>query len=115
MTESRERAAPWSSLSGTAGSWICRIAARKTKPSGSPADTDLAARVTALFCATPKPSGVIPEHWPSQVTRTVRLVDARLARYDPRWPHLYRQEIVDVAAALAPVVAAEHVGSTSVP
>jgi GrpB-like predicted nucleotidyltransferase (UPF0157 family) len=42
-------------------------------------------------------------------------VDARLARYDPRWPHLYRQEVVGVAAALAPVVAAEHVGSTSVP
>lgn len=40
---------------------------------------------------------------------------ASLAAYDPSWPHLYEQEIVPVTAALAPVVAAEHVGSTSVP
>lgn len=40
---------------------------------------------------------------------------ARLEAYDPAWPHLYAQEIVLITAALAPVVSAEHVGSTSVP
>jgi GrpB-like predicted nucleotidyltransferase (UPF0157 family) len=40
---------------------------------------------------------------------------ARLAAYDPGWPHLYEQEIVLGTGALAPVVAAEHAGSTSVP
>jgi GrpB-like predicted nucleotidyltransferase (UPF0157 family) len=43
------------------------------------------------------------------------LVGARLAVYDPRWPQLYELEVVDVANALAPVVATEHIGSTSVP
>jgi GrpB-like predicted nucleotidyltransferase (UPF0157 family) len=42
-------------------------------------------------------------------------VEARLAVYDPRWPHLYTREVADVAAALAPVVETEHIGSTSVP
>jgi GrpB-like predicted nucleotidyltransferase (UPF0157 family) len=42
-------------------------------------------------------------------------VTASLAAYDPSWPELYGEEIVLVSAALAPVVAAEHVGSTSVP
>jgi GrpB-like predicted nucleotidyltransferase (UPF0157 family) len=42
-------------------------------------------------------------------------VDARLAAYDPRWPDLYQQEVAGVITALAPAVAAEHVGSTSVP
>lgn len=40
---------------------------------------------------------------------------ASLASYDPCWPHFFEQEVVDVVAALAPVTAAEHVGSTSVP
>lgn len=39
----------------------------------------------------------------------------RLATYDERWPSLYEQEVVLVVAALAPTIAAEHVGSTSVP
>jgi GrpB-like predicted nucleotidyltransferase (UPF0157 family) len=42
-------------------------------------------------------------------------VAARLAAYDPRWPQLYEQEAIFLAAALAPVLATEHVGSTSVP
>jgi GrpB-like predicted nucleotidyltransferase (UPF0157 family) len=42
-------------------------------------------------------------------------VDVRLAAYDPRWPDFYEQEVAGVIAALVPVVAAEHVGSTSVP
>lgn len=42
-------------------------------------------------------------------------MNTRLAAYDPRWPDLYEREVVGVIAALAPVVAAEHVGSTSVP
>jgi GrpB-like predicted nucleotidyltransferase (UPF0157 family) len=42
-------------------------------------------------------------------------VDARLATYNPRGPDLYEQEVAGVIAALAPAVAAEHVGSTSVP
>jgi GrpB-like predicted nucleotidyltransferase (UPF0157 family) len=43
------------------------------------------------------------------------LASIELSVYDPRWPGLYEAEIAQVAEALAPVVAAEHVGSTSVP
>jgi GrpB-like predicted nucleotidyltransferase (UPF0157 family) len=38
-----------------------------------------------------------------------------LSRYDLLWPRLYNEEAALVAKALAPVVAVEHVGSTSVP
>jgi GrpB-like predicted nucleotidyltransferase (UPF0157 family) len=43
------------------------------------------------------------------------LASLALSAYDPRWPRLYEAEIARVTEALAPVVAAEHVGSTSVP
>lgn len=43
------------------------------------------------------------------------LASIQLTVYDPRWPRLYEAEIARVTEALAPVVAAEHVGSTSVP
>jgi GrpB protein len=76
--------------------------------------------VMALLSLAPAPSvksyrsGVIPEYSPNQVSRNLCEVGTRLAAYDPRWPHLYKREVADVAAALAPVVATEHIGSTSV-
>jgi GrpB-like predicted nucleotidyltransferase (UPF0157 family) len=39
----------------------------------------------------------------------------KLSRYDLLWPRLYNEEAPLVVRALAPVVAVEHVGSTSVP
>jgi GrpB-like predicted nucleotidyltransferase (UPF0157 family) len=39
----------------------------------------------------------------------------QLASYTSQWPDLYEAEVDHLAAALAPVVAVEHVGSTSVP
>jgi len=42
------------------------------------------------------------------------LASIELSVYDPRWPLLYEAEVARVTEALAPVVAAEHVGSTSV-
>ncbi|HZO79037.1 MAG TPA: GrpB family protein [Solirubrobacteraceae bacterium] len=42
-------------------------------------------------------------------------MDARLAAYHPGWPDLYEQEVAGLIAALAPALAAEHVGSTFVP
>jgi GrpB-like predicted nucleotidyltransferase (UPF0157 family) len=41
--------------------------------------------------------------------------DRRLAAYDPAWPRRFEEEAPRIAAALAPVVAVEHVGSTAVP
>ncbi len=43
------------------------------------------------------------------------MASIELTGYDPRWPRLYEAEIARVTEALAPIVAAEHVGSTSVP
>jgi GrpB-like predicted nucleotidyltransferase (UPF0157 family) len=43
------------------------------------------------------------------------LASIELSVYDARWPRLYEAEIARVTQALAPVVAAEHVGSTAVP
>jgi GrpB-like predicted nucleotidyltransferase (UPF0157 family) len=43
------------------------------------------------------------------------LASIELSGYDPRWPRLYEAEIARVTEALAPVIAGEHVGSTSVP
>lgn len=42
-------------------------------------------------------------------------MDEHLSAYDARWPDLYEREVVGVTAALAPVISADHVGSTSVP
>lgn len=40
---------------------------------------------------------------------------AKVSAYDPVWPRRYQQEAPSIARALAPIVAIEHVGSTSVP
>ena len=45
---------------------------------------------------------------------SVLVLPLELSRYDLLWPRLYNEEAPLVAEALAPVVAVEHVGSTSV-
>lgn len=43
------------------------------------------------------------------------MAGVQLAQYDPQWPRRYETEVARVTKAFAPVVAAEHVGSTAVP
>ena len=43
------------------------------------------------------------------------MAGVELSPYDPDWPRLYEGEVAHLVEALAPVIAAEHVGSTSVP
>ena len=43
------------------------------------------------------------------------MTDRALAPYDPAWPRRFADEAHRLGTALAPVVAIEHVGSTSVP
>jgi len=43
------------------------------------------------------------------------MLTPKLSAYDPSWPGGYEREAPKLAEALAPIVAIEHVGSTSVP
>jgi GrpB-like predicted nucleotidyltransferase (UPF0157 family) len=51
----------------------------------------------------------------SPTLSSILVLPLKLSRYDLHWPRLYNEEAPLVAEALAPVIAVEHVGSTSVP
>ena len=65
-------------------------------------------------------SGDIPEHWRNRESTSpalfsIPVLPFKLSPYEERWPRLYNEEAPLVVRALGPVVAVEHVGSTSVP